>query len=241
MVDDLIKLIHLQKLDYRLADLNRLVDGGPELLAAVDAEKAAAEAQVEESLEKEREMLKRRRQIEAEIADADEKIKANQGRQLQAKNNDEYRALLKEAEYLRKNNSAREDEALALIDASEKIAVENERLKGWLEEERGRLAEQRAQIEANLAQSRAAQMELDGDRQALVAGIQAKNMALYKRVYAGRNGRAVSRVVEGVCTECHIHLPPQSYNDLQKNEMLLTCPNCLRIMFWQGHPDFADM
>jgi glyoxylate/hydroxypyruvate reductase A len=29
--------------------------------------------------------------------------------------------------------------------------------------------------------------------------------------------------------------PPQAFIDLQKGEQILSCPNCLRIIFWERH------
>jgi hypothetical protein len=30
-------------------------------------------------------------------------------------------------------------------------------------------------------------------------------------------------------------IPPQAFIDLQKGEQILSCPNCLRIIFWERH------
>ena len=97
----------------------------------------------------EKEILKRRRELETQISDNDEKIKANQGRQLQAKNNEEYRALLKEAEYLRKSNSACEDEVLEIMEKLETLTETNKNLQAWLEEEEKRLADKKVEIKKN--------------------------------------------------------------------------------------------
>jgi predicted nucleic acid-binding Zn-ribbon protein len=42
-------------------------------------------------------------------------------------------------------------------------------------------------------------------------------------------------VSEGICGGCHIRIPPQSFNELQKGKQILGCPNCQRIIFWVEH------
>ena len=45
-------------------------------------------------------------------------------------------------------------------------------------------------------------------------------------------------VKEGICTGCHIAVPPQSYIELQRGQQILSCPNCQRLIFWNEHFDF---
>jgi predicted nucleic acid-binding Zn-ribbon protein len=48
-------------------------------------------------------------------------------------------------------------------------------------------------------------------------------------------------VSEGICGGCHIKIPPQSFNELQKGKQILGCPNCQRIVYWVEHaPHIAE-
>ena len=49
-------------------------------------------------------------------------------------------------------------------------------------------------------------------------------------------------VDDGVCSGCNIMIPPQSYNDLQRGQQILSCPNCQRLIYWQAHvePEAAE-
>ena len=44
---------------------------------------------------------------------------------------------------------------------------------------------------------------------------------------------------EGICSGCHIAIPPQSFIELQRGQQILSCPNCQRLIFWNEH--FPDM
>ncbi len=237
---ELINLILLQKLDIRMDKLKRVEIEGPEEITTIMAEYEAAELKVTDSINLEQEMVKRRRELEAEISDTDEKVKANLGRQLQVKTNDEYRALLKEIDFFKKSNSTREDEALELIESLETLVEENEQNKIRLEEEKKRCEEKKTEIEKLIDISRRDQAKLELERRHIVEDVAKNHMALYNKAYNSRNGRAVVPILEGICQECFLQIPPQTFNELQRNEQLLTCPNCQRIIFWGEHEDFAD-
>jgi uncharacterized protein len=239
--NDLVKLVWLQKLDNKIAQLKRITDDAPIKLQEVEAEIASDEERVRQSLALEQDMIKRRRELEREVSDADGKIKENQVRQLKVKTNEEYRALLKENEFLRKTNSAREDEALELMDNVEKLSKENIELKAWLEERRIAIAARIEHIKKGMAAGLVEVKKLEEERNTMIKDIPKQSMALYNRIYTARNGRAVVAIIDGVCQECHLQIPPQHYNELQKNETVLTCPNCMRIVFWGDHDDFRDM
>jgi len=237
----IVNLVKLQKLDAYIKNLKKVQEEGPKKLAEVEAEIEAAEKRVADSLALEKEMHKRRRDLEAEVEDIDEKIKQNQARQLRVKTNEEYRALLKENEYLRKSNAQREDEILDLMEKIEKITVENKGLKVWLEEQKKILAEKKKNIESWLEQCRQDQARMDAERPALLKEVPENYLNLYQRLYNGRNGRAVVPIVNGICQECHLQIPPQQFNELQRNDKLMTCPHCNRIIYWQNHEDFLDL
>ena len=57
----------------------------------------------------------------------------------------------------------------------------------------------------------------------------------YQLLRANRAGIALAPVNRGTCQVCHINLPPQLYIDLQRNEKMIHCPNCQRIIYWVGH------
>jgi predicted nucleic acid-binding Zn-ribbon protein len=37
-----------------------------------------------------------------------------------------------------------------------------------------------------------------------------------------------------------MHVPPQLFNQIQRNEQLILCPNCQRMLYWQREGDEAS-
>jgi predicted nucleic acid-binding Zn-ribbon protein len=42
-------------------------------------------------------------------------------------------------------------------------------------------------------------------------------------------------VNQGVCSGCHIAIPPQIFIELQRGQQILSCPNCQRLIYWDEH------
>ena len=238
---EMINLVRLQLLDHRILKLTKNVEEGPDQLNAVTQELSTAEDRVKESLEREREMQKRRRELDSEVEDTDEKIRTNQTRQLKAKNNEEYRALLREDDFLRKSNSAREDELLQLMEDLEKLSEENNNLKIWLEEQQQQAVRRQEEIQVWINDSVKRKDTLNQERGGLLKDVPDNYLVLYHRIFNASRGRAVVPISNGICEHCRLQVPPQLFNELQRNESLLTCPNCQRIIYWADHDDYKSI
>ncbi len=59
--------------------------------------------------------------------------------------------------------------------------------------------------------------------------------AMFNRVKSQQpDERAIVQgVTDAVCQGCHMNIPPQMYNELQREDSLKMCPSCERIIYWQ--------
>ena len=56
----------------------------------------------------------------------------------------------------------------------------------------------------------------------------------YEMIFSRRGGLAVVEIREGACQGCRIRVPPQLFNEIQRNEHVILCPSCQRILFWRA-------
>ncbi len=68
--------------------------------------------------------------------------------------------------------------------------------------------------------------------EALVPGLKPDLLRRYEMIKGRRNGIAVVSARNSICSGCNMNLPPQLYNELQRSEELICCPNCNRIIYW---------
>ena len=70
------------------------------------------------------------------------------------------------------------------------------------------------------------------DRAQIAAQVSAPVLALFERVSKHRKGLAMSEARDGLCTQCHVRLRPQVYNELRRNESVMQCESCSRILYF---------
>ena len=75
------------------------------------------------------------------------------------------------------------------------------------------------------------------ERQEIEKQIPSDLLNKYRRLLEKRQGIAIAKVQNGVCQACHMNLRPQLHIELQKEEALILCPNCSRILFWANGLD----
>ena len=77
---------------------------------------------------------------------------------------------------------------------------------------------------------------LTGERDAVASTVPAGVLDLFHRVARSRGGVAVAQVQDAMCLVCHVKLRLQLYADLKRNEEIVQCPACNRILYYEAPP-----
>jgi predicted nucleic acid-binding Zn-ribbon protein len=70
------------------------------------------------------------------------------------------------------------------------------------------------------------------ERSAIVAAMDPRVLSLFELVSKRRNGVAVAEARDGICTICHVRLRPQVFNTVRRNEEIVQCDSCNRILYF---------
>lgn len=179
-------------------------------------------------------LRKRRREKDAHLLAGQEALKRTRERLFEVKTNKEYQSMLKEIEAFEAKNSRMEDEMIALLDELDHLETALKTGEGELEAHRRRYEEEKAGLEAEL-NSLAEELSVCVRKcTELKKEIPAELLRKYVQIKSAGRGVAVVAVWKEVCDGCHMSIPPQLYNQLQKTVMLTTCPNCNRIIYWEN-------
>jgi len=228
------KLVVLQTLDIKIRGLQREKDEIPARLVTLEGEfKKEEEKVLGQKAELER-LLKERRQKEKDLEEEVDRVKKTESRVFEIKTNKEYQAVLKEIEGAKKLNRQREEEILGILERIEELQKvvrqgeeELERKRKQYEQQLGELQQRAAQFDQKMA---AEVRERDEQQK----GIPPDLLSKYRMLLEKRQGVAVAVVSNGVCHGCNMNLRPQLYIELQKQQSLIICPNCSRILFWEN-------
>lgn len=239
MREHMEKLAVLQALDIKIRGMQREKDEIPTRLAALEGEfKKEEEKVLGQKAELDR-LLKDRRHKEKELEEEVERAKKTEARAFEIKTNKEYQAVLKEIEGAKKLNRQREEEILGILERFEELQKVARQGEKELEAKRKDYQRQLSELQqraAQFEQKMAAEVKERDERQ---KGIPPDLLSKYRMLLEKRQGIAVAPVSNGVCKACNMNLRPQLYIELQKQQTLILCPNCSRILFWENGAEKA--
>jgi predicted nucleic acid-binding Zn-ribbon protein len=227
-------LVELQDKDQTLDRLRWQIRQGPEQLQDLERQISKLEEDIAFDRLRVQEVQKAQRQYEADMEDAVAHMRKSRGRLMTIKSNKEYRALLREIEETEKSNAVREDKVLACLEELEELTKEIEAKGERLSVLRDRLRGEEITIRAEMADLQEELSAVASTRAKLIENIDARLLARYERIKARSGGIAIALVNNATCSECHLGIPPQMYNELQKQDTVQLCPNCQRIIYWKG-------
>lgn len=224
----------LHELDKEILGLSLNLDRLPQELRKKDQEIAALEAEKSACSQTLEILQGQLREMEAEVTDLEEGIKASRQRLMDITKELELKAMLKEIAFREDQRDQKETRVLELLDqveAQNQALTEKEQaLQGLQMNYEKQATEVSAQMES-LEKQRAALLD---KRDILKKELPVQLLKRYEFICQRRNGSAISEVREGVCLGCHMNILPQQFIDLQKGEELVQCPHCQRILYWLG-------
>lgn len=240
MNPDLESLVRLQRAENEIRRVEAGLQEVPRLRQELDARLALEQRLLEQVREAAAACQKSRRQHEAALQDLEAKRSKYKGQLMEVKTNKEYTAMLHEIEAVEREIRAREDHILLEMERAETLAIdiqrEEEAFKAAEEQQRG---EGRALDERSKALA-AESARLTAERDAVAAKVPQDLLELFQRV-ARLRGVAVAEAKDGMCQVCHLALRLQMYVELKRNEAIVQCPACNRILFYEPPPPTTDV
>lgn len=231
MHPDLERLIQLQHAESELRRVDAELGGIPNQKATLAARVAEERSRLDAVRNGLAESQKARRQLEAELQDLEAKRSKYKGQLMDVKTNKEYSAMLHEIEAVEREVRSREDRILEEMERAESLAGEVKREEAAFKE-----VETRYQAEVRSLDERAGALTREreraaAERDAVAATLSEEALTLFQRV-ARLRGAAVAEARDGMCQLCHMAMRPQMYVDLKRNEEIVQCPACSRILYY---------
>jgi uncharacterized protein len=227
-------LVKLQELELAIKQFDAAIAAKPHeldsLTRALDDARTSATAH-----RKDVETLdKQRRQLEAAVTEEQYNLQKAQRKLLEVKTNKEYSAMMAEIETFKQKIIGHEDAVLHIMELSEQRKQELQDLDRQVNEAEQSLIEGRRRNELELAVLRDTLAGRRQSREEAVQQLERPAVDLYMRLLNGRKGLAVVGIKNGSCQGCFLALPPQLIQEVRRNDRVLTCSHCQRILYWSG-------
>jgi predicted nucleic acid-binding Zn-ribbon protein len=170
------------------------------------------------------------RKKEQDLSIEQDKIKRSERRLLNIKNQKEHNALSREVKLGKKVVGEIEETILEFMGEIETLNKSLERKQSDYEGFEKGLLDKKAEAQEIENQANSALTKLNSEKDRVAEAINGSFLKRYATVKKAR-GNAVAELNNGSCTGCNMALPPQLNIVVLKQEEMVICPNCNRILY----------
>jgi len=229
-VNEIQTLIKLQEIDGQLYELERSKGDLPRRVEDLEARKNQLAADYQKKTSELSAVISEKRSAEGALEMLRERRKKFESQLYAVTTNREYDAVTVEIESAEMEIDNRETLLLQLFDREKALNNDLESLNGQIAEVTKEYDEQRALLDARLAETRTTVEALQGQRNAHTAHLKPQVLSNYSRILRGKDGVAVVAVVRGSCGGCSTRIPPQRGMEIREMDRIILCESCGRIL-----------
>jgi hypothetical protein len=183
----------------------------------------------------------RQRDLETRLAAAEMKMKDRRMRITRIRNDKDLGIAKREVDLLKEEAGGLETELVTVmeqVEATAKRVLEFEgelaRLTAARDDEASALREKAERLAGEIA-------EEQRTRAGLIQTLDGDLRRKYEMIFSRRGGLAVVQIRGGTCQGCRMRVPPQLFNEIQRNhEQVILCPSCQRMLYWRGEGEEAN-
>jgi uncharacterized protein len=233
---DLGNIIALQRLDSATQAAERRLAEGPDREGALDARLVTARDAVAAARQRLADSQNARRTVEKDVALHQGRLSKFREQAMAVKTNQEYHAVQKEIEFAQTEMKAAEDKVLERMLEADELTAAVKKAEAELVSETRKVDADRKAMTAEYAELRSSLEQFAAERAGVVGSLSPEIMATFERVAQRRNGVGVAEARDGICTICHVRLRPQVFNTVRRNEQIIQCDSCNRILYFVPPP-----
>jgi len=233
---DLEKLIVLQRLDSSSHDAQRRLNDMPEREKALDARIAAAKDAVAAAKARLTDSQNVRREHEKTVALHQGRLSKFREQAMAVKTNQEYHAIQHEISFAQTEMKAAEDAVLEKMLEGDELAAAVKSADANLAAEQKKVDAEKKTLAAEAADMTGALQKLAAERADVTKSLTPQVLATFELVSNRRNGIAIAEAKDGICVVCHVRMRPQVFNNVRRNDQIIQCDSCNRIMYFVPPP-----
>jgi predicted nucleic acid-binding Zn-ribbon protein len=236
---DLERLIALQRLDTAAEAARKKLADEPERDKAFDTRLEAARQRLAAAKDLLAENQNARRTTEKEVAVHQGRLSKFREQAMAVKTNQEYHAIQHEIAHAQAEIKKHEDAMLERMLEADDLTAAVKKAESELAAEQKAIDADRKTMKADHGELQKALEKMGEERVAIVRALDAQVLLTFEQVAKKRNGIAVAEAKNGICTICHVRLRPQVFNTVRRNESIMQCDHCNRILYYVPAPAAA--
>ena len=176
----------------------------------------------------------KQRELETKLGAAESKLKDRRMRITRIRNDKELGLAKREMEILKDEASTLETELVGVMEQAETAGAKADGLEAELAKLTTERDRESAELKAKVGRLSGEIERERSSRAELAKTIEEDLRRRYEMIFSRRGGLAVVEARGGICQGCRMHVPPQLFNDMQRNlDRVFICPSCQRILFFR--------
>ena len=232
--EQIISLVNLQRIEIETSSVKTKISNVDQRLGKLDDRLRDFTQVIEKQESVITELNQKYREYETDVRMNLDAIKKSEAKLSSVKTNKEYQAFLKEIDDLKVKNSRLEDDMIEFLDRIEEAENLLKAKTTEYAELQTRLNIEKEIIQKETEEGRRKLENLEAQLKTVSASIDAGLFATYNQVKSNQsNAIGIVAVIDAVCQGCHMNIPAQMYNELQRGDSLKRCPICDRIIYWK--------
>lgn len=236
------RLVHLQSLDVRLAELRNRLQAIPAQLAAVDARVSGARQEIAAAKEALTTSLKDRKKYEMDVDSWKDKARKYRDQSFAVKTNEAYKALQHEIQHAETQVAQAEDRLLERMVAGEEYERQVKAAERAVIVVESEAQAERQRIQAEQASLQQESQAKEAQRREIAPEISEELRDTYERVASRRHGIGLAEVRDEACSLCGVRIRPHVFQELRRNDSheIFQCESCTRILYYVEPPVAAS-
>lgn len=235
MKEQLGYLVEIQGIDKTISELRERKRRLPEIIEEAKKSFETAKENLARAKSKLDLLIKEKREKEKELEIQEDKIVKLKNRLNDVKTNKEYQAHLLEIEAASKEKGDLEEGLLAIMENLDSKKIDLEEEERLLLEEEKKLNIEIKRLDAEIEKINKELEALASVHLSISEKIEKALLNSYTHLKGIRKDIAVVPISNGACLGCLLQLPPQLIAEAKKNEKIMTCSYCHRILYWPAH------
>jgi predicted nucleic acid-binding Zn-ribbon protein len=237
MSPDLQHLIELQNLESAIDESRRRIAAYPQRLSEAEARLAQASDAVDTARQRLKASQEARREQEKEAATYQARLSKFKDQLSAVKTNREYQAMQHEIEAAQKELGVVEERVIERMVEADALAADVKKAEQALAAEQKEVNAEKKTLAEELATVEAALKDATAKRAERVASLPPQLVALFEQVARVRKGIAIAVATrDGLCSACHVRLRPQVFQEIRRNDQIIQCFSCNRILYYIPPP-----
>ena len=234
MLEEITRLMELQTLDRTMRELEESLSTIAGRVNQLQEESQKYGKELELLTAEEQEFSAARKKLERELAEGEARLRNKRIRQNMVRNEKELQALNHEIDTLKEEHQRLEAEMLALMEGTAPRTARLAELQELISNSQAALAKDEKEVAAQIEEIKGHLAKHRHDRTKLARSVSPSVLQRYEMIFSRRHGVAVAVAKAGTCQGCMRLLPPQLFNEIQKHLQIHFCPNCQRILYFEG-------